>query len=296
VGADPYPFNRILRELSGYYLVAFEATSADRDGRTHRIDVSVDVPDASVRARPAFRGTATPSKVAIDEQLVRLLRSPRLVTEIPLRVAAYAFRDQKPGMVRVLLSAEAAINQPRLVTIGFVLIDDAGVIAASGTGTTEDGRLSVPVQVPEGRYTLRAAVIDAGGRKGSVDRLVLASLIEAGAVRFSDLVIAESGASTDNLRAAVAHVGADRVTALFDIYGLPDWKPDAESVRVEITREGERTPAATVAARITLAGPSNWRVSAELPVRDLAPGTYIATAHLTLPGIPRQRLDRAFVR
>ena len=52
VGADPYPFNRILRELSGYYLVAFEATPADRDGRTHRIDVSVDAPDASVRAQP----------------------------------------------------------------------------------------------------------------------------------------------------------------------------------------------------------------------------------------------------
>ena len=193
VGADSHPFERIIRELSGYYLVAFEATPADRDGRTHRIDVSVHAPGLTVRARPAFRGSTTPSKAAIDDQIVRLLRSPRLVTEIPLRVAAYSFKDQKPGMVRVLLSAEAAINQPRQVTIGFVLIDNAGVIAASGTGTTEDGRLSLPVQVPEGRYTLRAAAIDAGGRKGSVDRQVLATLLDAGAVRFSDLVVAESG-------------------------------------------------------------------------------------------------------
>lgn len=296
VGADPYPFNRILRELSGYYLVAFEATPADRDGRTHRIDVSVDAPDASVRARPTFRGTATPSKAAIDDQLVRLLRSPRLVTEIPLRLAAYSFKDQKPGTVRLLLSAEAALSTPRQVTVGFVLIDDSGVIAASGTGTTEDGRLSLPVQVPDGRYMLRAAAIDAGGRQGSVDRQVLARLLDAGPVQLSDLVVAEGGNEESNLRAAVAHVRSDRVTAVFDIYGLADWKPDADNVKVEITREGERAPTATIPARIRLAAPSNWRVSADLPVRDLPPGTYIATAHVTLPGIPRQRLDRAFVR
>ena len=296
VGADSHPFERIIRELSGYYLVAFEATPADRDGRTHRIDVSVHAPGLTVRARPAFRGSTTPSKAAIDDQIVRLLRNPRLVTEIPLRVAAYSFKDQKPGMVRVLLSAEAAINQPRQVTIGFVLIDNAGVIAASGTGTTEDGRLSLPAQVPEGRYTLRAAAIDAGGRKGSVDRQVLAALLDAGAVRFSDLVVAESGASADNLRAAVAYVRADRATALFDIYGLVDWKPDEGSVKVEITREGSGSPAVTIPATVKAVGPSNWRVTADLPIRDLSPGTYIATAHVTLPGIPRQRLDRAFLR
>ena len=296
VGADPYPFNRILRELSGYYLVAFEATSVDRDGRTHRIDVSVNAPGAIVRARPAFRGSPTPSKAAIDDQLVRLLRNPRLVTEVPLRVAAFAFKDQKPGMLRVLLSAEAAINSLREVTIGVVLIDDNGVIAASGTGVAEDGRLSLPVQVHEGRYVLRAAAVDAGGRKGSVDRQVLARLLDAGPVQFSDLVIAETGSGKDTLRAAVAQVRAERVTAVFDIYGFAGGQPEAGSVKVEISREGDASPAAIIPAKITPAGPSNWRASAEVPLLDLSPGTYIATAHVTLPGIPKQRLDRAFIR
>ena len=115
-------------------------------------------------------------------------------------------------------------------------------------------------------------------------------------MRFSDLVVAESGGSADNLRAAVAQVRAERVTALFDIYGLVDWKPEAGSVKVEITREGEALPAATIPVNVNAAGPSDWRVTADLPIRDLPPGTYIATAHVTLPGIPRQRLDRRFVR
>lgn len=296
VGADPHPFRRILQELSGYYLVAFEATTADRDGRTRRIGVSIDSPGVTVRARPAFRATPVQSKGVIDDQIVRLLRSPRVVTEIPLRVAAYAFSNQKPGSVRVLLSAEAALATPRPLTIGFVLIDDGGVIAASGTGTTDDGRLSLSVNVPEGRYLLRAAAVDPGGRKGSVERPVLARLVGSGPVRFSDIVVAEGSSATENLRAAVAQVRSERAAALFDIYGLPDWKPEAGSVKVEITEESGGRAVASIPATIVSTGPANWRVSASLPVSELPPGTYIATAYVTVPGLPRQRLDRAFVR
>ena len=35
VGDDPHPFRKILKELSGHYLVAFEAADPDRDGRVH---------------------------------------------------------------------------------------------------------------------------------------------------------------------------------------------------------------------------------------------------------------------
>ncbi len=36
-GDDSRPFERIAREISGYYLLAFEPVDAERDGRTHRI-------------------------------------------------------------------------------------------------------------------------------------------------------------------------------------------------------------------------------------------------------------------
>ena len=62
VGADPYPFRRILTELGGYYLVAFEAADTDRDGRAHRIDVSTRARDATLRARPSFRIPVGPAR------------------------------------------------------------------------------------------------------------------------------------------------------------------------------------------------------------------------------------------
>ena len=47
-------FERLNRELSGYYLVGFEPTAADRTGRQRRIKVQVRRRGLDVRARPTF--------------------------------------------------------------------------------------------------------------------------------------------------------------------------------------------------------------------------------------------------
>lgn len=47
-------FARIARELSGHYLIAFAVDAADRDGRAHMIRVSLQQPNATVRARSEF--------------------------------------------------------------------------------------------------------------------------------------------------------------------------------------------------------------------------------------------------
>ncbi|MBI3262567.1 MAG: hypothetical protein HYZ58_05390, partial [Acidobacteria bacterium] len=88
VGADPNPFNRITRELSGYHLLAFEPGPSDRDGRPHRISVNVGREGVTVRARQAFKLGYEPGPAgAGEERLVQLLRSSRFATELPLRVA-----------------------------------------------------------------------------------------------------------------------------------------------------------------------------------------------------------------
>ena len=54
VGSDPSPFARISRELSGSYLLAFEAADSDRDSRAHRIRVTLARGRHAVRARTHF--------------------------------------------------------------------------------------------------------------------------------------------------------------------------------------------------------------------------------------------------
>ena len=53
-GDGKIAFDRLGRELSGYYLLGFEPTEADRTGRERRIKVSVKPRGLTVRARPTF--------------------------------------------------------------------------------------------------------------------------------------------------------------------------------------------------------------------------------------------------
>lgn len=297
VGVDTHPFKRILREISGYYLVAFEASDADRDGRLHRIAVKANAANATVRARPAFRIPAKLTPAATGSQLERLLRSPRLSTELPLRLGAYTFEEMGTGRLKMLISAETNYAGPgHDATIGFVVINEEGVIVASGAGSTALGRYSVPAIVPPGRYTVRAAAVEAGGRQGSVERRVNARLGAAGVVRLSDLMIAEPATEPNApLRPTVARPSGDRVVVYFEAYAAPDWTPADTAVTFELGGASGSAPAVSAPGTLRRAGDGRWAASAELQLRGVAPGAYLAAARITVPGAAPQRLTRSFV-
>jgi VWFA-related protein len=294
VGDDPFPFRRILSEISGHYLIAFEAAAGDRDGRVHRIDVKVRDGGATVRARPAFRIPPEHASTAPETELVRLLRHPRTATELPLRLAAYAFRDASGEGLHVLIASEVDLSRgAQEVTAGFVLIDSRGVIAASGAGRTEAGRFQASASVPAGRYTLKAAAIDAGGRGGSVERRVDAALGATGAVRWSDLMLAEPPADpSGRLRPLVLRVSPDRAIAYVEAYGA---SVSGAVAQLEILEDAGHAPVVTVAGRIATSSAGRIAVTADIPVSHLEPGPYLASMHITLAGVPPRHLTRRFV-
>ena len=107
-GDDPRPFERIARELSGYYLLAFEPIETERDGRSHRIRVELARGGGELRARNGFTlPVVSPSNAARDSRLVTLLRTLTVATELPVRVATYAFTEPGSPRLRVVVSAEA---------------------------------------------------------------------------------------------------------------------------------------------------------------------------------------------
>ena len=295
VGADPYPFRRILQEMSGYYLLAFEAAAADRDGRTRRIDVSTNAPDAIVRARPLFRSSSTASKAGDESQIVRLLRNPRIATELPVRATAYTFRDSVDGKMRVILTADADGGGSQQMTFGYVLIDDTGVIASSGSDPAVEGRFTQVVSVPRGRYSLKIAAIDSTGRQGSVERVVDARLIGSEGIGLSDLTITDSEPG-QALRPVVASTEGETAGAVLEIYGPPGWKPQGVSVRIDVKPVDGSSAVFTAPASVSAIGASTLRARAELKLRDLPAGAYVATAHVTMPGGVVKRVERGFLK
>lgn len=296
VGDDPYPFRKILKELSGHYLVAFEAADSDRDGRIHRIGVNVRADGVTVRARSALQfGPASPA-VTPDTELVRLLKNPRLATELPLRIAGYTFRDAATERLHVLLTAEtetAEVGQE--AAAGFVLIDSKGVIVASGAGLATGGQYWQSATVPPGRYTLKAAAVSRSGRRGSIERQLDAKLQTRGSLTLSELMLADAPAdASGSLRPFVIRPTAARIVAYLEAYAAPGWDPASAAVAFDVAQE-DGVPLRSIPAAFRQMTPGRWAVSAELGVTGLAPGSYLITLRLTLGDGPTERHSRRFV-
>ncbi len=298
VGSDPRPFERIARELGGHYLLAFEAEPGDRDGRVHRIQVSLVRGGGELRARSAFRldPPAAGTAATTEDALVTLLRQTRLATELPLRVATFVYREPGGGSFRVAVGAEvdaaAGAAEP---AVGFVLLGEGQVIVASGAGTAEHGRFALSALVPAGRYTVKVAAIDGLGRRGSVARSVVAGLRAIDGIEVSDLMLAEPPrAAGDPLRPIVERTKADTLVAHLELYGHPDLGLDGVRVQIRVTDAAAGSPVVELPVTLARGGPS-WAVArGQASLERLPPGAYAAHADIVVRGRAVARVSRAF--
>ena len=307
VGSDSRPFERIARELSGYYLLAFEPLEMERDGRAHRIQVSLARGGGELRARPGFTLPAAPASApasapARDARLVSLLRASSLSTELPVRVATYAYAEPASANVRVVVSAEAGVSGRTAPSarLGFVLIDAGGVIAATAVHDAADGRYSFSATVPAGGYTLRVAAIDALGRHGNVDRPFDARVVASRGVRVSDLMLAPPPlAPRDPLDPLVDRITGGAVIAYLEMLATTrELLPD--EVRVATFREAGGASLSTVTANLSRASDRAEMqgalavARAVLPTAQLPPGRYVARADVLSAGTLVTRVERPF--
>lgn len=297
VGSDPAPFRAITRELSGYHLLAFEPLPADRDGRPHRIAVTVGRQNLTVRARQIFRLGYDPGPATTAEaRLVHLLRSSRFATELPLRVAAYVKEQRPDGKLGVVIAAETDAGGPE-VSLGFVLIDERGVIVTSASDRTRAGHYWFPAALAPGRYVLRAGAVDAAGRGGSIERRIEAHLRDAGQVQVSDLMLAERGDGSETApRPTVNQVAGNRLVVQIEVYGPPTLRLGADAVALAVARDETSPPLAVAPVVLARPGIGRWIARAEIPVGGLLPGTYVGRAVIEMPDGEPLRLSRAFER
>ncbi len=95
IGSGETAFQRIAREMMGYYLLGFEPEAGDRDGGSHDIKVAVSRSKATVRARGLLSIPAAPPTP--KELLAAALRSPLLDPGLPVRLAAYTLHGRRGG-------------------------------------------------------------------------------------------------------------------------------------------------------------------------------------------------------
>jgi VWFA-related protein len=296
------PFERIAREISGYYLLGFEPQGTDRNGKDHVIDVKVPRPGVTVRARRALPLAAPRDQRDI---LAATLRNPLPAIELPLRVTTYASRDAASGKVRVVVSGEIGRGgtSPAGMAVGFALLDDKGKVAGSSFQRVPDDaapRSDGPVpylgaaMVEPGHYTLKLAAVDARGRRGSVQHPVRAALTAVGPVEVSDLILAEPASGPGAvLRPGVdVAIDAGAVVGLVELHAQDADVLKTATVMLEIAAEESGPALVSAPARLSAATGAERSAQGAVSLALIPPGRYVGRAVVSVSGKPMGQVTR----
>jgi VWFA-related protein len=311
LSTDPEPiFNRIALELSGYYLLGFEADDADREDRPHRL--KVEVPRRSgieVRARREF-SAATTAVQTVEALLSETMRATLPASDIRLKATTYTLREPD-GALRILVGSEIerARNTAGRIALAYALYDAQGQLVGSLVEPDVSTRVnprtgahqhfgSIPAGGP-GSYTLKVAVVDDLRRRGSVEHRFRAQLVEAGPLRGADLLLAEAGTSAPGEAEPVvsADYTSDVVHALIELYADAPEALERATVAFEVAEHEDGRAINSVpgvAALHAAASPTARSLQAAIPIGLLPPGEYVARAVIAADGREVGRVARPF--
>lgn len=304
-------FQRLEEELSGYYLLAIETAPVDKDGKRHPVSVSVRRRGANVRARREFQITpdAQTKNENAEQRLARTLRSPFAATDLPMRLATYAYQDPQSSKVRVLIATEIGqtTKDPAEITIGYSLIDRDGKATVSRvqhpTLTPVDG-LNGPLleyagmfTIDPGTYTLKLAAIDGQGRRGSLEHPLQAWQMTGVPLAVGDLMLADTPTTPgDSIHPPVeARLATGRLATYLEIYSDRPETFDATQVKIEVAATDTGPALASAQGRLEQAADPKRRIVATVvPVDALPPGEYTARAIVTRGDEKVGELSRPF--
>jgi VWFA-related protein len=299
LGSAEDVYDRIARELTGYYLLGFEPLSGDRDGRDHSIRVEVVRRNLTVRSRGTLNIPVAGTRPKDEQALAALMGAPFLATDLGLRAATYTLREAG-GRVRVLVSAQVERARGGL-TVAIALVDDKGKVAGTSAGRMAAAADPGPVPyvgsvvVPPGPYTLKLAAIDSAGRQGSLEHPVKAALISAGGLEMSDLMIGPAPTAGRTFGPS-ADIGAQGgLVARVEMYGQDSARLQKAEVAIEVA-EGESGPALVRIPATTADAPESGRrvAQAGLALGLLPPGDYLVRAVVSMDGKAVAGLVRPF--
>jgi VWFA-related protein len=295
VGTADRAFERLASEISAYYLLSVEQSPSDRDGRNHRIDVSVQRRGVTLRSRQAFVLDPTGGPKKPEESLVDSLRSPLAVAGVPLRLTTFIYQDPKAnGKVRVVMAADVgqAGTPSGQYTMGFIVVDDQGKVVASRSEKLKleplEGRSNASlayldsVTVDPGVYEVRLAAVDADGRHGSVIRDVNAWKMAGEEFTYADLVVNHAATASAGLRPDVEpHVDADGVAAYMELYAASEETFKDVKVNFEIADDDSAPALLTMPVDLRPGAQATWRNALGfIGAEPLPAGRYVARARI----------------
>jgi len=314
---------RIVDDNSSYYVLGYYPANERRDGRYRKIEVRLTIPGLIVHARKGYvapSGKAPAPKKAdatnTTSPAVRdALNSPLQTTGLTLSVFAAPFKGPSPNATLAIVAQfsgkDLAFTEKdgkfvNAVDMSYIVLDSQGKVVTGNKDTINMGlkpetharvlqtgfRMQAKVNVPPGRYSLRLAVHESGGRVGSVftDLVVPDFLKEPLTMSGLALTSATAGqvptAGASDLRdllptpptTAREFTSADQLAVLAEIYDNQAGQPHAVDITTSVRADEGRTVFSHSERRQSaeLGGPrGGYGYTARVPLADLLPGLYV---------------------
>ncbi len=313
-------FERIVRENSSYYLLGYYPANDRRDGRFRPIDVKVNRPGLVVRARKGYvaaRARSQPEKPATGvPELREALSSPVPTGGLTLSAFIAPFRGPAPNASLAIaietVGSELTFSKKGdtledVVDLSIVAVDSQGRYRGSDHSTmtlglkpdthrrvVETGVRSIArIDVPPGRYQVRAAARErGGGRVGTVFYDLEVPDFSRSALTMSGLVVVSAqSALMPTVRAEVLKDlmptvpaarrefrSSDELAAFAEVYDNEPQKPHVVDITATlITDDGREVYRnQTERASSELGGkPGGYGYAMRLPLKEYQPGLYV---------------------
>ena len=290
---------RIADQSQDYYIAGFvpsDEALAQR-GSYRRVTVRIKRPGARVSARTGYavpsNTTAPDRRYAIDAALA----APFSQQALKVSYTTYTLRSEATGHPRVALSLTADLplkdaTHDRADVVFVVRDTNGGRVVASGSDTMPlpdaskpgeylgQGTYRVQFDVPPGTYLMRAVVREPGGLLGSADRRLDVRDVAGPSIATSDLVL---GSANRKLPVRAQVYTEDGLTGMLEIYGRTVDQLSHVRVAVSLGLEsGGETHSfdAALEEPESVPGGAIRRARFSLPLGDVAPGAYVARAHV----------------
>jgi VWFA-related protein len=306
VASSDNAFGRILRSISGYYLIAVEARPLDRDGRRHKISVKTSRRGVTLYSRRGFLAPMSAAASSPGEAVTRALRAPLTMNDVRMRLATWTYKEPASAKVRLLVTAEIerSSDQALEYTAGFVVVDrnNRGVATTVEPRTLRESENNPGVAIfagslllDPGTYLLRFAAVDSEGRIGSVDRKFDAWQMNAKGLTVGDLLIGQRPESAGGITPAIEPVvGNGQLAALMEVYA-PALATSELQATLEVFADETAKPLLSGALDISVGrSPEIGVLQGVMNMTALPPGRYLARATVRQAGKPQGHLTRPF--
>ncbi|MBI4487365.1 MAG: hypothetical protein HY655_15280, partial [Acidobacteria bacterium] len=293
-------FERLGRELAGYYRIGVEKEPSDQAAKTRRMKVQVSRDGLTVRARGVF-DVRTYEDRDWAARLASALDSPVPATAVGLRVTSYLAPDPEDrARLKIVLAGEASRIEPGETTFQVVVRDLDGKKVLSGEQPLSDAtanglQFSTNMPVPPGNYIVRIGIMDSAGRVGSVEHRVDAQRVRVGTLSATGPVLVRVPGQTEGEpRFALNSVRQDERLALeISLAGDSAQAADADVV-FEIAKSTDSPPLVSALASLARGTEGSVLAHAVADMRVLPPGDYVARAKVTTGSETLGELRRGF--